>query len=70
VQRGGAPGAFDRLLASQLGGAACDYLAQGRHGISMGMIKGRITATPLAEAAMRENALDPDLIELYRVLAI
>jgi hypothetical protein len=36
----------------------------------MGMIKGRITATPLAEAAMRENALDPDLIELYRVLAI
>jgi 6-phosphofructokinase 1 len=70
VQRGGAPGAFDRLLASQLGAAACNHLAQGRHGLSIGMIKGRITATPLAEAAVRENLFDPELIELYRVLAI
>lgn len=70
VQRGGAPGAFDRMLASKLGAAACHHLAQGRHGTAIGMINGRITATPLAEAAVRENSLDPDLVELYRVLAI
>lgn len=70
VQRGGAPGAFDRLLASQLGAAACHHLVQGRHGISIGMMNGRITATPLAEAAVRQNSLNRDLIELYRALAI
>jgi len=70
VQRGGAPGACDRLLASQLGAAACDHLAQDQHGTSIGIVKGRLTATPLALAAVREHSLDPDLIELYRVLAI
>jgi 6-phosphofructokinase 1 len=70
VQRGGAPGVFDRLLASRLGAAACDYLMRGLHGVSVGMMNARITATPLAEAAVRKNPLDPDLIELQRVLAI
>ena len=32
VQRGGAPGAFDRLLATRLAAAAIDHLARGEHG--------------------------------------
>ena len=32
VQRGGAPGAFDRLLATRFAAAATDRLARGEHG--------------------------------------
>jgi 6-phosphofructokinase 1 len=38
VQRGGAPGIFDRLLATRLGAAATAYLARGEHGILVGLL--------------------------------
>ncbi len=69
VQRGGAPGAFDRLLASRLGAAATERLAQGEHGIMVGLIKGEIAATPLAEVVAHKKQLDLRLLELAQVLA-
>ncbi len=69
VQRGGAPGAFDRLLGTRLGAAATEHLAQGKHGILMGLIKGEIVATPLAEVVANQKPLDLRLLELARVLA-
>ena len=69
VQRGGAPGAFDRLLATRLGAAAVARLAQGEHGVLVGLLKGEMTATPLAEVAAVKKPLDLGLLELARVLA-
>ena len=69
VQRGGAPGAFDRLLATRLGAAAVEHLAQGKHGVLVGWLKGAIAATPLAEVAGKQKPLDLGLLELARVLA-
>jgi len=69
VQRGGAPGAYDRLLATRLGAAAVDALARGEHGVLVGWIRGEVATTPLAEVAGRSKALDPELLELARVLA-
>ena len=69
VQRGGAPGAFDRLLASRLGAAAADYLLQGECGALVGLVKDEIVMTPLKEVVGRKKALDPKLLELARVLA-
>jgi len=69
VQRGGAPGAFDRLLASRLGAAATEHLARGKHGLLMGLLKGEIAATPLAEVVANKKPLDLRLLELARVLA-
>jgi 6-phosphofructokinase 1 len=69
VQRGGAPGAFDRLLATRLGAAATDHLAQGEHGLLVGLLKGGIAATPLAEVVTHKKPLDVHLLELARVLA-
>ncbi|MDK2979759.1 MAG: ATP-dependent phosphofructokinase / diphosphate-dependent phosphofructokinase [Chloroflexota bacterium] len=40
VQRGGTPSARDRLLGSQLGGAAADLIADGAHGV-MVAVKGQ-----------------------------
>lgn len=70
VQRGGAPGSFDRLLGSRLGAAATEQLAGGVHGILLGLLKGEIAATPLAVVAANRKPLDFRLLELARVLAI
>lgn len=41
VQRGGKPGAFDRLLATRLGAAATEQLSQGNHGVMVGLLRGK-----------------------------
>lgn len=69
VQRGGAPGAFDRLLATQLGAAAVDALARGEDGVLVGWVRGEVALTPLSEVAGRAKALDPQLLALAQVLA-
>jgi 6-phosphofructokinase 1 len=69
VQRGGTPSASDRLLATRLGAAATEYLAQGMSGVLAGLIKGEVTATPLAEVVAKKKPLDPLMLELERVLA-
>lgn len=68
VQRGGAPQAYDRILASRLGAGAVDALARGEYGVLIGMIKGAVTATPLAEVVANPKKLDPTLIELAKRL--
>jgi hypothetical protein len=36
----------------------------------VGIMNGRVTATPLSEVIVQRNPLPPDLVELYRRLAI
>jgi 6-phosphofructokinase 1 len=69
VQRGGAPGAFDRLLATRLGAGAVERLAQGQHGVLVGWLKSEVATTPLDEVVARRKPLDPKLLDLARVLA-
>jgi 6-phosphofructokinase 1 len=69
VQRGGTPGAFDRLLATRLGAAAVQTLARGGHGVLMGLVHGAVGATPLAEVVANRKVIDLDLFELARVMA-
>jgi 6-phosphofructokinase 1 len=69
VQRGGAPSAFDRLLATRLGYAAVQQLAKEKYGTLIGLCKGEILATPLGEVAANKKKLDLGLLELARVLA-
>jgi 6-phosphofructokinase 1 len=69
VQRGGAPGAYDRLLGTRLAAMAVEQIAQDRFGVLAGTIKGEITATPYADVANKNKPLDPTLLDLARVLA-
>ena len=69
VQRGGAPGAFDRFLATRLGAEAVYQLAKGEHGVLVGLLKGDIGVTPLAEVATHKKKLDLRLLDLAHVLA-
>lgn len=68
VQRGGAPGAFDRILATRLGAAAVHYIAQGGHGALMGLNKSEITATPYDEVVSKKKTIDLSLYDLARPL--
>lgn len=69
VQRGGTPGAFDRILASRFGAAAIETIARGQSGCMIGIQRGEIVQTPLSEVAGHTKPLDPSLLELARALA-
>lgn len=68
VQRGGAPLLFDRLLATQLGAAATAHLESNKHALLLGLVRGRITATPLSEVVSNKKTLDLNLLDLAHVL--
>jgi 6-phosphofructokinase 1 len=69
VQRGGAPGAFDRLLGTRFGVAATSAIASGEFNVLMGLIGSEIKATPLAEVVSHKKALDLPLLDLERILS-
>jgi len=69
VQRGGAPSAYDRLLATRLGADAVERLTRGEHGVLVGLVKGEIASTPLTEVVTHKKPLDLRLLELARMLA-
>jgi 6-phosphofructokinase 1 len=70
VQRGGAPTPFDRLLATRLGAAAVECLAQGENGVLVGLRRGAVGTTPLAEVVSTPKPLDSSLLALVKTLAI
>jgi 6-phosphofructokinase 1 len=69
VQRGGAPGAFDRLLATRFGVAAVGCLKMKEYGVLVGLLNGEVKSTPLAEVVSRRKALDLKLMDVARILA-
>lgn len=68
VQRGGAPSAFDRLLATRLGAAAVIELKEGRAGNVVGLVGSEIKLTPLAEAPSKPKRFDMNLYKLAKIM--
>ena len=68
-QRGGAPSAFDRILASQLGSAAVDALLRGERTKLVAIRAGKIVLAPLQDASRIEKPLDPALLRLSDLLS-
>ncbi len=68
IQRGGAPLAFDRLLATRLGAAAVRELYQGNAGHIVGLIGNQIVLTPLDDVLTRQKELDLSLCELSKIM--
>ena len=69
TQRGGSPGAYDRLLATRLGAAAVAVLARGEQDVLVGEVRGAVVSTTLAEAVTRRKPLDEQMLQLAEVLA-
>lgn len=70
VQRGAAPTASDRLLASRLGEGAVRALAEGRTGVLVGLRGNQVTYTPLDQIAGRTKTIDLDALPLAEIMAI
>jgi len=68
VQRGGDPGAFDRILASRFGNGAVEAIDRGDYGVLVGLNKGQITTTPLEEVVSQTKTLSMEMVELARIL--
>lgn len=69
IQRGGAPTARDRVLASKLGAAAVDALLHGEYGVVVGEVKGEVVRTPLRDAYEKKKPLNSLLLEILRLLS-
>jgi 6-phosphofructokinase 1 len=70
IQRGGAPGVYDRMLGTVLGAAAVEAVAEHAFGMLIGMCQGKPVRTPLLEVAGKTRPADLGLLDLARVLAI
>jgi 6-phosphofructokinase 1 len=68
VQRGGAPTAYERILATRLGAEAVRALLGGQHGMMVGLVQGRPGLTPLEEAVAYQKELNLELYELARMM--
>ncbi|HVP07413.1 MAG TPA: ATP-dependent 6-phosphofructokinase [Candidatus Acidoferrum sp.] len=58
--RGGAPSAFDRLLATRLGVEAVHLAAQGVSGRMVALQRNDLTSVPLIEVAGKQRKVTPD----------
>lgn len=69
VQRGATPNLFDRILATRLGVAAVEAVAQKNYGVLVGMHKSEIITTPLETVVSRKKELDLQLLKTAEILS-
>lgn len=70
VQRGGAPTAMDRILASRMGTAAVEGLIKGKKNVMVGVINNEVVYTPFSETITKKKPIHTDLIRLVDILSI
>ena len=70
MQRGGSPSQFDRVLASQLGAAAVDALMDDQKSIMLGIMNKEIVHVPFNKTIKHTKNLNPELLNLVRILSI
>jgi 6-phosphofructokinase 1 len=70
VQRGGAPTAADRMLASQLGIACVEGLLQGRACEMAGIMNSELVYTPFIDTITKTKALNPNFSRMIDILSV
>ena len=72
VQRGGSPGALDRIVASSMGVHAVDLAVAGRFGRIVVWREGRVGDAPVGDAAGEARPVEPegDMVRVARGLGI
>jgi 6-phosphofructokinase 1 len=68
IQRGGAPTARDRVLASRLGVAAVEALMEGHYNVMVGIEDGDVRITPSQSVWGRKKSIDYELLKLTDLL--
>ncbi len=70
LQRGGAPTAFDRILASRFGARAVELLIQGKSGRVVGIKNNEIIDEDFEKALNTKKNFDNNMYELAKILSI
>ena len=69
IQRGGAPSAHDRILASRLGLGAVEGLLTGQQNVMAGIINNELVYTPLEDTIRLPKPINEDLLRMVRILS-
>ena len=70
VVRGGAPSAYDRILATRLGVAAVQAVKDGEFGVMVCLRNNALTRVPLSEILGKMNGVDKETITLAKDFSI
>lgn len=70
IQRGGTPTAFDRALASRLGGRAVELLLEGASGRMVGMVGCQIRDSDFKVALSQKTSIDLEVYRLANILSM
>ena len=68
LQRGGAPSAFDRILASRMGSKAIECLLEGHDKVVIGSVDEEIVAIDIEEALKMPRDIHENLLKLINML--
>ena len=70
LQRGGAPTALDRLLASRLGFSAVEKLLAGEQNVALGLVNDEVVATSFEQAVKVKKNLNEELLRMADILSV
>jgi len=69
LQRGGAPSAQDRILATRMGVAAIEALLEDQRNVMTGIQNDQIVLVPFAKAIKNNKPLDPNLLSILEIVS-
>jgi 6-phosphofructokinase 1 len=70
LQRGGSPSAQDRILATRMGVAAIEALLEDQRNVMIGIVNDKIVFVPFVKAIKNDKPIDPDLINVLRIVSL
>ena len=69
LQRGGAPTAQDRILATRMGVAAIEALLEDQRNVMTGIVNNEIVLVPFVKAIKNDKPLDPNLLSVLELVS-
>jgi 6-phosphofructokinase 1 len=70
IQRGGAPTAYDRILASRLGLGAVEGLIKGYKNVMAGIVNNELVYTPFIDTIKKPKPIHDDLLRMVHILSM
>jgi 6-phosphofructokinase 1 len=70
IQRGGAPSAADRMLASQIGIAAVEGLLNGMRNVMAGIVDRKLVYTPFNDTIHKKKLINQSFMRMVEILSV
>ncbi|WP_139921023.1 6-phosphofructokinase [Hymenobacter sp. DG01] len=70
IQRGGAPSASDRMLASQIGIAAVEGLMNGMRNVMAGIVDRKLVYTPFVDTIHKKKMINQSFMRMVEILSV